>query len=334
MKKVRWGIIGCANIALNAVIPAILQSELGEAAAIASRDEDKAKQAAEKLGIPKTYGSYESLLADDSIDAVYIPLPNHLHREWTIRAARARKHVLCEKPLSLSERHAVQMVEACEMFGVKLQEAFMYRHHPRYERIREIIRSGEIGDVRGLHGVFTFNNAAAKHDIRFKREMGGGALYDVGCYPISAARYLLEQEPEAATMHAFFSPEHDDVDMMASGLVEFAGGVGLTFQCAMWADFANTLEIRGTEGTIYLPSAFVTNGDLTPNFSVTARGQKREEVVEPVNAYVKQVDDFARSILHGQPLPFDPWDAVKNMKVIDACLKSARERVRVVIDPN
>jgi xylose dehydrogenase (NAD/NADP) len=334
MSKLRFGILGCAQIAVNAVIPAIQQSELGVVAAIASRDWKKAKQTADDLQIPVAYGSYAELLADSTIDAIYIPLPNHLHREWVIKAARAGKHVLCEKPLSLSERHAVQMVEACEMFNVKLAEAFMYRYHPRYARIREIIRSGEIGDVRALHGVFTYNQAAAESDVRFQPEMGGGGLLDVGCYPISAARYLLGQEPEAATMHALFSEKHNDVDMMASGLVEFPGGVALTFQCGMWADFSNTLEIHGTAGRIHLPAAFLTNEQNSPAFTVYANGQAREEEAAEINAYVLQVDAFAKSILHDEPLVFDPWDAVSNMRVLEACLQSARERARIVLPIN
>lgn len=334
MNKLRFGILGCARIAVQAVIPAIQKSELGVVAAIASRDSEKAKQKAEELQIPVSYGSYEELLADSSIDAVYIPLPNHLHREWVIKAARAGKHVICEKPLSLSERHAVQMVEACEMFNVKLAEAFMYRYHPRYARIREIIRSGEIGEVRGLHGVFTFNNADAESDVRFHPEMGGGGLLDVGCYPISAARYLLGQEPEAATMHALFSPDHNNVDMMASGLVEFPGGVSLTFQCGMWADFSNTLDIHGTTGRIHLPAAFLTNDDNSPAFTVYANGQARIEEAASVNPYILQVDAFAKSILHGEPLIFDAWDAVSNMRVLEACLHSAKEKARIVLPIN
>jgi xylose dehydrogenase (NAD/NADP) len=332
MNKLRWGILGCANIAVKAVIPAIQQSELGVVAAIASRDIAKAEQIAKELQIPAFYGSYQELLADSNIDAVYIPLPNHLHREWTIKAARAGKHVLCEKPASMSERHTVQMVEACEMLKVQFAEAFMYRYHPRYERIREIIRSGEIGDVRALHGVFTFNNADAAGNVRLNKAMGGGGILDVGCYPISAARYLLDQEPEAVTVHAFISPEHDEVDMMASGLVEFAGGVGLTFQCGMWADFRNTMDIHGTKGRIHIPAAFLTPMPGSESFTVHAGKETRVEEPVHVNAYVLQVDAFARSILHGEPLAFSPWDSVYNVRVLEACLLSAAQRTRIVLE--
>ncbi|WP_134698710.1 Gfo/Idh/MocA family protein [Ammoniphilus sp. YIM 78166] len=329
MKKLRWGILGCAQIAINDVIPAIQQSEWGEVAAIASRDEAKAKKAAEALSIPKAYSSYEALLGDSSIDAVYIPLPNHLHREWTIRAAQANKHILCEKPMSLNEREAAQMVEASELNGVKLAEAFMYRYHPRYERIKEIIRSGEIGDLRGLQGRFTFNGASSAGNIRFHADMGGGSLYDVGCYLVSAARLLLEREPEAATVQALFSPDHGNVDMMASGLLEFGQGLNLTFQCGMWADFRNSLEIFGTDGYIEIPNAFLPWSGLDPSFIVSVKGERREEIAASLNTYQLQADQFARSILLDEPLPFSPWDAVANMKVLDGLLQSAREKIRV-----
>lgn len=328
--KLRWGIIGCANIN-RSVVPGIQQSKLGEVVAIASRSEDKAKQTAEKFGIPQAYGSYEAILADDSIDAVYIPLPNNLHKEWTIRAAEAGKHILCEKPFAMNASEAEQMVEACEKHGVKLAEAFMYRHHPRYAKIKEIIASGEIGTIRGIHGAFTFNSSANTTNFRNDQSMGGGAIYDIGVYPISAARMVLGQEPEAATVHAFFSPEHGGVDMMASGLLEFAGGVGLTFDCAMWAAGRNTLEVLGTEGRIELPSAYVCPPDAPSVFYVTVKGQRREEQLEAVNQYSLQADDLAASVLEGAPLAFASTDAVLNMRVIDACLESARSRSRIII---
>lgn len=327
----RWGILGCAAIAIRAVIPGIRQSELGEVAAIASRDEAKAKETAEKLSIPVAYGSYQELLADETIDAVYIPLPNHLHKVWTIRAAEAGKHVLCEKPAALTAQEAQEMTEACAKAGVRFAEAFMYRHHPRYRMIREAIAAGEIGEIRGIHGAFTFNSAASGENVRFHREMGGGSIYDVGCYPISAARYVLGQEPEAATVHAFFSERHDHVDMMASGLIEFPGSVALTFDCGMWAAARNTLEILGTEGRIEVPAAFVATADETANFVIDARGGRRVIEVPRVNQYAVQADDFARSVLLGEALAFEPIDSVRNMRVIDACLQSARERMRVTI---
>ncbi|MFV2048717.1 Gfo/Idh/MocA family oxidoreductase [Metabacillus litoralis] len=328
MEKIRWGIIGSANIAKGSVIPGIQQSETGEVVAIASRGLEKAKETAEQLNISKAYGSYEELLQDPEIEAVYIPLPNHLHKEWTIRAAEAGKHVLCEKPLAINADEAEEMVAACEKAGVVFAEAFMYRYHPRYKLINELIDSGEIGDIRGIHGTFTFNNANDSGNVRYKKEWGGGSLYDVGVYPISAARMILNEEPKAATVHAFFSEKHDDVDMMASGILEFDKGVALTFDCGMWAAFRNELEILGTNGRIEVPSAFITHQNEQDHIIVHTNDGKRELEVPYLNQYALQADAMGRSIRNGEPL-FPSQDAVLNMKVIDACLTSARERRRV-----
>ncbi|WNQ12868.1 Gfo/Idh/MocA family oxidoreductase [Paenibacillus aurantius] len=326
-RQIRWGILGAAGIAKRAVIPGIQESETGVTAALASRDAEKAKRTAEELNIPVSYGSYEELLADSSIDAVYIPLPNHLHKEWTIRAAEAGKHVLCEKPMALTAKEAEEMAEACAKAGVVLAEAFMYRYHPRYTRLKEIIQAGEIGEIRGIHGTFTFNNAKDANNVRYKRYMGGGSLYDVGCYPISAARLILGEEPQAATVHALLSPEHDEVDMMASGLLEFSKGVALTFDCGMWAAFRNTLEVVGTDGRIEVPSAFIGPA----NFKVFTRDGEREEEFPQLNQYALQADTMARAIWGEADLPYPAEDAIRNMKVLDACLKSANERVRITL---
>jgi len=325
-RKLRWGILGCAAIAKRAVIPGIRASRNGEAVAIASRDHGKARRTAEEFDIPKAYGSYEELLADETIEAVYIPLPNHLHMEWTIRAIQSGKHVLCEKPLALTAIEAEAMRLAADSAGVQLAEAFMYRYNPRNERIKEVLRSGEIGEIRGIHGTLTFNSTGDRDNFRFQRDWGGGSLYDIGCYPISAARFFLEQEPEAATVHALFSEEHGGVDMMASGLIEFQGGVALTFDCAMWAAFRDTLEILGSEGRIYMSPAFGGN-----DFTVWTKDGSRSVKTPEVNQYALQAERFADSVF-GNALPlFPPSDAVHNMRVIDACLKSARERARVLI---
>ncbi|MDD9269758.1 Gfo/Idh/MocA family protein [Paenibacillus sp. GCM10023248] len=331
MTKLRWGILGCAKIAIRACIPGIQQSETGVVSAIASRNLQKSQETAEQLGIPKAYGSYEELIADPDIDALYIPLPNHLHKEWTIRAAEAGKHVLCEKPAALTAAEAEEMVAACEKAGVQFAEAFMYRHHPRFERIKQIIDSGEIGDIRGIHGAFTFSNPGDKTNVRYKREWGGGSLYDVGCYPISAARMILGREPEAVTTHAFFSPEHDDVDMMMSGLVEFSGNVALTFDCGMWAGFRNTLEIVGATGRIEVPSAFVTPTEESGHFIVHAGGERRVENAPFLNQYSLEVDDLAYAAWGKKAPNYAAGDAILNMKVLDACLQSARERSRIVL---
>lgn len=331
-QKLRWGVIGCAQIAINAVIPAIQNSTFGTVVAIASRNEVKANETAAKLGIPIAYGSYDKILSDPNVDAVYIPLPNHLHHEWVIRAAEAGKHILCEKPFAMNAQQAAEMVEAANRAEVKLAEAFMYRYHPRYDRIKEIVSSGEIGDVRALQVAFTFNiyDVGAEGNVRLDASMGGGGLYDVGCYTVSGARLILNQEPEAVTVQATYAPEHDNVDMMTSGLVEFSKSVGLSFYCGMSAEFRNTLQIAGAKGRIDIPEAFVCEPD-TANFYVTVSGKRREEVFLPVNQYELQVEEFARCVVENKPLRFPAEDAILNMKVLDACILSAKERIKVTL---
>ena len=329
-RKLKWGVMGCASIAKRSVIPGLMKSRLNEVTAIASRSLEKSRALAEELNIPSYYGSYEELLQDPSIDAVYIPLPNHLHKEWTIRAAQAGKHILCEKPLALTEAEASEMAEAAAQAGVLLAEAFMYRHHPRYDLIQEMISSGSIGEIRAIHSAFTFNSSGAAGNVRFRKDWGGGSLYDIGCYPINAARLLLGREPEAVTVQAFFSQEHDDVDMMASGLVEFEGSVSLTFDCGMWAANRNPLEIIGTDGIIEVPHAYTIPSGQAAFYLI--QGSDRQKIEAPeANAYSEQGDHFAEAVLNQAPLRFDSADAIRNMKVIDACLRSARERARIVL---
>lgn len=329
-KQLQWGVLGTSTIAKNAVIPAIQQSERGEVLAIASRSKEKAEALAEELDIARCYGSYAELIADPDIEAVYIPLPNHMHKEWTIKAAQAGKHVLCEKPAALNADESAEMIQVCKDHGVLFAEAIMYRYHPKHRRVQEIIASGEIGAVRAIHGNFTCNTADDKDNVRFKRDMGGGSLFDLGVYPISAARMYLGQEPEAVTVHALFSEEHDGVDMMASGLVEFPGSVALTFDCGMWASGRAEMEILGTDGRIELPKVFGwENSDIPPQIIVHTDSVSREERVSVSNSYVLQAETFAAAVLDGTPLPFTPDNTIANMRVIDACLQSARTRQRV-----
>ncbi|MCM3126983.1 Gfo/Idh/MocA family protein [Paenibacillus provencensis] len=330
-KKLRWGILSTANIGRKSVIPGLQYSQFNEVTAIASRNQAKAEEAAKELNIKNAYGSYEELLASDDIDAVYIPLPNHLHMEWTIKAAEAGKHVLCEKPIALTAEEAERMVIACEQAGVHLAEAFMYRHHPRYQMIKDVIASGEIGTVRGIHANFTFNSGDSTNNIRFNKEMGGGSIYDVGCYPISVARFLTELEPEAVTAQSFFSPKHGDVDMMTSGFLEFPNDVSLIFDCGMWATFRNRLEVLGTDGTIEVPSAFVCGHDSEAGFIVNGKLGKREIEVPVINQYSAMVDHFADVVFERSTPVFTPSDAVRNMRVVESALVSATKRERITL---
>jgi len=323
--KLRWGILGCAGIATGAVMPGIQLSERGVITAIASRDLVKSQAVAERFGVQAAYGSYEELLADDNVDAVYIPLPNHLHCEWTVRAAEAGKHVLCEKPIALNAEEAERMVQACRKAGVLLAEAFMYRHTSQLAQIRDIAQSGEIGELRVIRSSFSFNNSADSNNIRYRKEWGGGSVYDVGCYPLTAARFITGQQPLAVTAHAFLSPAHNHVDMMASGLVEFEQGMSLLFDCGMWAYDRQGLDILGTEGKIEVPSPFLSKEP----FNVTVRGERRAVTSDDANAYALQADQFAKAVAGEEPQLFEPEDAVINMRIIDACMTSIHEKRRV-----
>jgi len=328
IKKVRWGIMSTASIGRRSVIPGIQESNLNEVKAIASRSLENAQSFAETMNIPKAYGSYEELLNDPEIDAVYIPLPNHLHKEWTIKAAEAGKHILCEKPIALDETEAEEMIEACKKANVVLAEAYMYRHQKRFADVKERIKNGEIGDVRGIHGTFTFNSSEDTGNIRFTKEWGGGSIYDIGCYPISAARFLLDEEPVAVTAQAFFSPDHGNVDMMVSGLMEFPNSVSLTFDCGMWAEFRNEMEILGTNGRIIIPSAFT--GDQT--YDVIKGGEIETIEVDEVNHYALQADSFAESVLEDKPAKFSFDDIVNNMKAVKRTLHAAEKSERVIFN--
>lgn len=329
--KLRWGIMGCASIAKGSVIPGIRLSDLHEIRAIASRNIDNAIETAKELNIPVAYGSYEQLLADSDLDIIYIPLPNHLHKEWTIKAALAGKHVLCEKPIALTAEDVMEMAAAAKLHNVIITEAFMYRYHPRYEMVKQLISNGEIGEIRHIRGSFTFNNGDSTENVRYVKEWGGGSIYDVGCYPISAARYILESEPKAVTVQAMFSSKHGDVDMMASGLIEFNNSVGLTFDCGMWAAFRNPLEIVGTKGIIELPHAFLAKTEEEGYFYVYTNSERKVIKTPYYNAYALQADAMAKTIAGEIKQQFPLEDAIANMKVLEACLKSAETGTRIVL---
>lgn len=326
-RRVRWGILSTANIGKRSVIPGLLESDRNEVVAVASRNLERAQKFAEELGIANAYGSYEDLLNDPQIDAVYIPLPNHLHKPWTIKAAEAGKHILCEKPIALDEKEATEMVAACEKAGVILVEAYKHRHQPRLVDIKSRIENGEIGDIRGIHGVFTFDSSQSQNNIRFTKEWGGGSIYDIGCYPISTARFILDEEPSAVTAHAFFSPEHGNVDMMASGLMEFSNGVALTFDCAMWAAGRNELEILGSRGRFILNHAFL--GDQS--YTIVKNGVSETIPDENINQYKLQADDFADCVLDGKPLKFSYSNLINGIKAVKATLVSAEKQERIIL---
>ena len=325
----RWGVLGTAGIT-ETVVPAMSASEHAEVVAIASRTKDRAEVAARSLGIPTAYGSYTELLADPDIEAVYIPLPNFLHVEWVLAAAAANKHILCEKPMAITATDAQLMVDAAHTANVVLAEAFMYGHHPRYDRLHEIVHSGEIGEIRTISGTFTFNASDEVGLTAFAGHPGGGAVYDVGCYVMHAARQLLRTEPLAVTANAQISADHGAIDMMTSALVEFPGDISLLLKCGMWAADEDSLSIHGSRGRIEVPSAFfgVPGKD---GFSVVVDDTTRYESVPPVDHYTLQAEAVFEAVRHGSPLRYDSQDPVRGAAALEACVQSFQTHERVLI---
>ena len=322
--RLRWGIISTARIGVRRVIPALMRSQTGTAVAIASRDLTRAREIAAKFQIPRTYGSYEGLLADRDIDAVYNPLPNSLHPEWTIRAAQAGKHVLCEKPLAVNAVQAQTMVDACRKAGVLLQEAFMYRYHPQIGELRRLTASGAIGDPWLVRSTFTFT-VGRDDDIRLNASLGGGGLLDVGCYCVNISRLLLG-EPQAVTASGVF--EHG-VDVRMAGLLTFAAGAAV-LDCGLRMPYRQICEVVGTTGAITLPRPFQPEED--PAMLLVRRGEREERVEIPgTNQYTLMLDHMGACLLRGQRPQFPPEDAVANLRVLDALRRAATSGTAVPV---
>jgi D-xylose 1-dehydrogenase (NADP+, D-xylono-1,5-lactone-forming) len=328
-RRLRWGVLGTAGITAR-VVPAMARSEHGEVVAIASRRLDRAREQARLLGVPAAFGSYGELLADPAVDAVYIPLPNFLHREWVLAAVAAGKHVLCEKPLAITADEAQEMVDAAHAAGVLLAEAFMYGHHPRYDRLHEIVRSGEIGGIRSITGTFTFDASDEPEQTLFAGNPGSGATYDVGCYVLHAARTMLGTEPLAVTAHAQVSEAHGGIDMMTCALAEFPDGVSLLLQCGLWTADEDSLRILGSKGRIEVPSAFFA-APGAEGFTVQVGDRLRHEQVPDVDHYTLQADRLARAVLFGSPLRYPAQDPVRGAAALEACVRSLRSRSRVAV---
>ena len=324
MTHVRWGIISTADIGVSKVVPAIQAADNCEVVGIASRGYDRARDVADRLGIPHAHGSYEELLATPDIDAVYIPLPNDMHREWTLKAAEAGKHILCEKPLAMSSIEAQEIVDACAEAGVKLQEAFMYRHHPTWVKAVQLARSGAIGDLRAVQSWFSYYNDDPD-DIRNKVENGGGAVMDIGCYNINLSRMLFDGEPERIESMVDRDPVMG-IDILSSGLLDFGFKRQASFTCTIRSETYQRVHIFGTGGRIEIEIPFNIPVDVETRIHVTENASGPEDtptetiVFPPANQYQIQAELFARSILDDTPVPVDPSDAVANMRVIEAVL--------------
>jgi len=321
MNGLRWGVLSTARIGREKVIPGIQRADRCEVVAIGSRDADRAREVAAELGVPKAHGSYEALLADPEVDAVYIPLPNHLHAEWTIAAARAGKHVLCEKPIALSAVDVERMAEVCAAEGVRLMEAFMYRLHPSWVAVRQIVGSGRIGRLRAVQSWFSYFNDDPD-DIRNVREYGGGALLDIGCYSVNLSRMLFGGEPSRIEASVTRDPI-SGVDVLTSGLMEFGDGIA-TFTCSTRAEPDQRVHVYGTQGRIEVAIPFNIPPDRPTEVSVIAGGDPpvapHTEVLtfDPADQYAVQAERFAQVVLDGGPTPLPPEDSVANMRVIEA----------------
>jgi predicted dehydrogenase len=330
MKKVRWGILGTAQIAQNWIIPAIQASEANELVAIASRDLDKARRLAQYWHTPRAYGSYRELLADQEVDAVYVPVPNHLHVPLSIEALQAGKHVLCEKPLAMNAEEAETLRRAAlEYPHLIVMEGFMYRFHPQWKKVQKMVAENALGTMRSVHAQFTY---AAKHpkDIRNIPAWGGGGLMDIGSYCISAARLLFNEEPVRVcarrTLHAEF-----EVDTLASGILEFPQGFA-TFSCATEAEPSQLVTATGDEGSVYIESPFVLPDEDTPN-RIVVNHKTISDTLEFFDSdhYVDMFDAFGKAVIGSEPAPTPLDDAVANMKVLDAVIASAERDEWVTI---
>lgn len=324
--KIRWGVLGVARIAAVKVIPAMQQCSLGEIAAIASRDRAKAETAARELSIPRAYGSYEELLADPAIDAVYNPLPNHLHVPWSIRAAEAGKHVLCEKPIGLNAAEARELIAARDRTGVVIGEAFMIQVHPQWVRTVELIRTGRIGQLRGVVGTFGYTNRDPKN-VRNILEWGGGALMDIGCYPIRASRMAFGENPLRAAGTLVRDPDFG-TDILTSAVLEFPSG-----QCAFTVGTqivpCQSIQFLGTTGRIEVVIPYnalpgkAMRIRIDDGSDITGANVMVEEFA-PCDQYTLQGDAFARAILDGGRPPVPLEDSLANMLAIDAVFRSAK----------
>jgi len=323
---VRWGVLGCADIAVRKVIPGIRGSMLSRVDAIASRSFPKAAAAAQSLGIPRPHGSYEALLEDPEIEAVYIPLPNHLHAEWTLAAASAGKHVLCEKPLAMTSADARRMIDGCNQAGVKLMEAFMYRLHPLWVEVRRLLTEGVIGDLLAIQSFFSYRNVDPD-DIRNIPAYGGGALFDVGCYPVNVARMLFSSEPTGVKAAIRRDPAFG-TDVVTSAILEFEGRHA-SFTCSTQLEDDQWVHLSGTAGRLLVEIPFNIPPDRSSRILHFAGGEPpvapgvQIYEVSAADPYRVEVDLFSQAIRHGGPVPTDPEDGVRNLEVIERIFADA-----------
>lgn len=322
-KKIRWGILSTAKIGTIKVMPAIQNSQLNVVSAIASRNLKNAEKVAERLNIRKYYGSYEELLSDPDIDAIYNPLPNNLHVEWTIKAMEAGKHVLCEKPIGIDAAEAEKLADAASRYPkLKVMEAFMYRFHPQWEKVLSLVNEGAIGTAKSVHTHFSYYNVDPKN-IRNRPEVHGGALMDIGCYCISFPRFIYQDEPVSVVGVMEHDPDMG-TDRQTSGILKFENGKTASFTCSTQLMPYQRANIVGTEGQIIVE--IPVNAPPTEISKIELITKTNNETIQfgPVDQYSLQADAFSKSILEDLPVPTPLKDAIGNMKVIDAIVASAK----------
>lgn len=322
-EKLRWGVLSTALIGTEKVIPAIQRSKLGVVSAIASRDDTRAHSTADRLGIPKAYGSYEALLADPEIDAIYNPLPNNLHVDWTIAALQAGKHVLCEKPLGMTTDDARRLEGIRD--DLVLMEAFMVRFHPQWLRARELVRSGRIGDVKAVQVFFSYTNRDPEN-IRNRPETGGGAIMDIGCYGVVSGRFVFEGEPERVVALIDRDPDFG-TDRLSSVIADFGAGRHLGFTVSTQLSAHQRVTVVGTEGRIEILIPFnapqmEATRILIDDGSLLGGASTVEEIIPAADQYAEEADAFVRGIRGEGPLDYGVEDGIRNMRILDAIARS------------
>ena len=320
MEKVRWGVLSTSDLALKQVIPAMQQGTYSEISAIASRNLASAQAAAAQLGIIKAYGSYEELLADPDIDAIYNPLPNHLHVPWSIKALEAGKHVLCEKPIAMTAAEAQTLADAGRAHPhLKLTEAFMYRYHPQWQRARQLVSEGKIGELRTVQTLFSYF-LDDSNNIRNIADVGGGAMMDIGCYAVSVPRFIFGAEPSRVSAIVEYDPRFK-TDRLASAVLDFGTGTA-TFTCGTQLSPYQRVHILGTQGRIEIEIPFNAPKDRPCKIWYEHAGQIEEMVLDVCNQYTLQGDVVSQAILNDTAVPTPIEDAVSNMRVIEAVFQS------------
>jgi len=325
--NIRWGILSTANIAIESVIPAMLHSEYSTVTSIASRNIKKAERVAKKFQIPKYYGSYQELLDDAEVEAVYIPLPNHLHVPWAIKALKAGKHVLLEKPIALSSIEALKLLEEAKKHPrLKIMEGFMYKFHPQWIKVKKMIDNGRIGTLKTIQSSFSFFDDNPKSIVNNK-EYGGGSLMDIGCYPISISRFLFDEEPKSVTASIEYHPDFK-VDILASVILDFEHGTSTFFSSIQLID-NQKVKIFGTKGSIEFEIPFNPPANQSVKIWFEKEGVKKELEFEACDQYSLQADMFSLAIMEQRKIPVNLDDAINNMIVIEKIKESARLGKRV-----